>query len=434
MCDILVALPDTTASHRVLFGKNSDRPAGECQVWYDSAGEDRPANGAIRCAFVEVPEVAGALRTRGCRPYWCWGYETGANEAGVVGGNTAIYTRALHLPENRRELGLTGMELLRLGLERGRSAAQAVTVITGLLSRYGQWAPAVRGKGVPEGCYENAFLIADPGEAWILETTGRRFAARRFTGGVHTLSNQLTIRDGWTSASDDLEEHAIAHGWWRRGDAPFDFALAYSDHEHYPRQVSHVRWRRSHQLLQERAGRIDATTMMEILRDHYDTTFLAGPMFSPYLPDLLTLCMHDSPAGFTWGNTATSVIVDIDSGAPPSSLCWSCYQPPCTSVYLPFALDTDLPPALTTPGTAGLRSEPPGSVAVDTFDEGSLWWRLYRLLGAVSRDPARRGGVRARFNAIEKRALEAVRSRPVHECLADGLQDVLAAIDQLEQA
>ncbi|MEJ2722917.1 MAG: C69 family dipeptidase, partial [bacterium] len=208
MCDILVALPGTTSHGRVIFGKNSDRPAGECQVLYDSGIEAPPTGGFIQGAFVRIPEAGAPLRTIGCRPFWCWGYETGMNAAGVVGGNTAVYTRSLWQPENRESFGLTGMELLRLGLERGATAGEAVVVITDHLERFGQWAPAVIGKGPPDGCYENAFLIADAHEAWILETTGRRWAARRFTQGTHALSNQLTIRNHWDRGSDDLSEYA----------------------------------------------------------------------------------------------------------------------------------------------------------------------------------------------------------------------------------
>jgi secernin len=410
MCDIVVALPDSTSQRRVVFGKNSDRPAGECQVWFDSRDDANPS-GRISCAFVEVPEAPVCLRTLGCRPYWSWGYETGANEAGVVGGNTAVYTRCFHLPENRRTLGLTGMELLRLGLQRGRTAAETVSVIATLLGEYGQWAPAIVGRNAPDGCYENAFLIADAREAWILETAGRRWAARRFTSGVHALSNQLTIRDTWTSASDDLAAHAVARGWWPRGGRALDFALAYSDHEHTARQVSHPRWRRSSQRLANDAPQIDVATVMAILRDHYEDTFLEGPTFDASLPDLLTVCMHDSPAGFTWGNTATSVIVEIDPDAPSTSPLWWCYQPPCTSVYVSTALDARLPEAVGRTGTAGLRAGSPVDVPPDGYRQESLWWRLFRVLNAVSLSPpSLRPFVRGLFDPIEKEYMNRVRS------------------------
>ena len=60
--------------------------------------------------------------------------------AGIVIGNEAIYTRD-PVPDS----GLLGMDLVRLGLERGSTAAQAKEVITSLLERYGQGGVAVHG-------------------------------------------------------------------------------------------------------------------------------------------------------------------------------------------------------------------------------------------------------------------------------------------------
>ncbi|MFQ5511615.1 MAG: C69 family dipeptidase [Candidatus Krumholzibacteriia bacterium] len=440
----MIALADATPHRRVVFGKNSDRPAGECQVLYDSIGEKRTAAGVVQCAFVEVPEGPTPLRTIGCRPYWCWGYETGMNEAGVVGGNTAVYTRSFWQAENQQQYGLTGMELLRLGLERGSTADDVVAVIADLLGRYGQWAPAVLGKEPPEGCYENAFLIADKEEAWILETAGRRWAARRLTSGAHALSNQLTIRNQWTTGSDDLLGYAQSQAWWSVADGPLDFALAYSDHEHYARQVSHIRWSRASQLLAGSSGRIDADGMMACLRDHYEGTFLQGPQFSEYLPDFLTLCMHDSPAAFTWGNTATSVVVEIDPDSPAASPFWCCYQPPCAGVYLAYTIEGGLPAPVSMAGTAGLRSESPLTAPKDAFQGGSLWWRMYRIVEAISRSPVkRRETARPLFDPIERKYFERVRSlrseavtdrsAQMRRCTEEQLSEVEAVLDRLER-
>ena len=58
----------------------------------------------------------------------------GANEKGVVIGNEAVFTR---MPLNKNG-GLTGMDLLRLALERSATAEQALEMIAGLLSDHGQ--------------------------------------------------------------------------------------------------------------------------------------------------------------------------------------------------------------------------------------------------------------------------------------------------------
>lgn len=410
MCDLLVAMPDATGEGRIVFGKNSDRPAGECQVLHFGPVRTQRAGSAVKCSYVKVPDSESTLATLGCRPYWCWGYETGLNEAGVVGGNAAVFTRAGRRTRVGAKPGLTGMELLRFGLERGGTAEYAVEAIVELLERYGQWGSAVRGKKHSEGSYENSFLLADRREAWVLETAGRRWAAERVSEGIRTVSNELTIRRRWDKASPDLFKHAVGSRWWGEADGDLDFAYAYSDHEGYPRQVAHIRRMRTHDLLKRNAGSIDEQTAMEVLRDHYEGSFLGGPQFSRYLPDFHTVCMHDSPAGFTWGDTATSVVValDLDRDDPP--LMWTAYLPPCSSVYLPFAFSESLPDMVTRAGAAGLGSRRPASAKPDRFDKDSLWWRLHRVVKAAAERPFKRvPELRSVLDPLEEQLVRRVR-------------------------
>lgn len=406
MCDLFVAMPDTTRDGTMVFGKNSDRPNGECQVLH--YGRERPsrAGAKIRCSYVRVPDSDGALATIGCRPYWCWGYETGLNEASVIGGNAAVFTRADRRSAGKEVLGLTGMELLRFGLERGSTAEYAVESIVDLLECYGQWGSAVRGKTHIDGSYENSFILADRKEAWILETAGRNWIAERVTQGARAISNELTIRNKWHKSSATLMEHAKDIGCWDGNEKTFDFALAYSDHENYPRQVSHIRRMRVQDLLDKNAGSIDRSFAMKVLRDHYEETFLGGPQFSRFLPDFHTVCMHDSPAGFTWGDTAASIVLALrpDEDRPP--LIWTCYLPPCGGIYLPFAFADNLPDAVLRAGTAGLGSRKPANTKRDRFSEDSLWWRMHRLVKALSLAPEKRiKELRSILDPLESRLL-----------------------------
>ena len=410
MCDLVVAMPDATKSGNVIFGKNSDRPARECQVLHYSAPQVNQKQ--IECSYITLPESDEKLATFGCRPYWCWGYETGMNEAGVVGGNAAIYTRSLWLPENRKEPGLTGMDLLRLGLERGATAEHAVNVITQLLEEYGQWGSAVQGKDHENGSYENSFLIADANEVWVLETTGKRWIAEKITSGIRSISNEPTIRTNRTKSIEGIEQFALNNGWWSKSEDDFDFAYVYGDHEHYSRQVSHIRLKRSAQLLEKYVGEITIRTIMNILRDHYEDTFLDGPQFHQFLPDFLTLCMHDSPAKFTWGNTATSVVVELskDREIPPPF--WLSYLPPCTSIYLPFFLNGTVPEQVTNTGKIGMNVYRPEEAPADEFAANSLWWRLNRLLEEITKDPQKRHNeVRKQFDTLEKEFISKVQGK-----------------------
>ena len=402
MCDTWVAHSDMTKSGNVIFGKNSDRPSGECQVLYRSKSRSADPTHSVRCSYVQVPDDQGAMSTLGCRPYWCWGYETGINEAGVVGGNTAIFTKSRRLAENRHRLGLTGMDLLRFGLERGSTAERAVEAMIELLQQYGQWGSAVVHKSHEQGSYENAFLIADSRESWILETSGRFWIAKRSERGYQALSNQPTIRDRWTNTSAHLQDLATEMGWWQPDNDIFDFAKVFGDHEHYPCQVSHMRFRQVCSRLESSAGYIDVDIAKGIFRDHYQDTFIRGPQFHPFLPDFHTICMHDSPSGFTWGNTATSVIVELDpDGARPPRINIA-YQPPCTSVYLGFSFSEPLPELLTRTGKMALGVFDPVTVPKDDFDETSLWWRLHRIVQSTSvRPDTRYPEILRRFGDVE---------------------------------
>ncbi len=444
MCDVIVAMPDVTRNGRVLFGKNSDRPAKETQVLYFSPGGTRASGEEVQCSYVSVPEKSVVLATIGCRPYWCWGYETGMNEAGVIGGNAAIYTRAYHQKSNRRNPGLTGMDLLRLGLERGRSAEEALSVIVELLDEFGQWGSAVQGKDHDEGSYENSFLLADRKEAWVLETSGRRWVAERVVRGTRTVSNELTIRKNWAEACSDLEAHARNSGWWDPESEEFDFARVYGDHEHYSRQVSHIRWKRGNQLLERERGRIEATTLMTILRDHYEDTFLQGPQFHPFLPDFHTICMHDSPSGFTWGNTATSVVVELDPENPAPPLFWTAYLPPCTSLYTAIPFGEIRPETVGRAGNAGLSVWRPQDAPEDGFVESSMWWRIHRVVEEVRKNPLKRWQeVKELLCPIEVAHVnKIVGFRPgggegentaIEKLVAEHIDDLFSALEKLEK-
>lgn len=441
MCDLMVAMPDATKSGHVIFGKNSDRPAGECQVLHYSPADHPEDQSQIHCSYITLPEAEERLATFGCRPYWCWGYETGMNQAGVVGGNAAIYTRSFRLPENRETPGLTGMDLLRLGLERGNTAEKVVAIITQFLEEYGQWGSAVQGKDHENGSYENAFLVADASEAWVLETTGKRWIAEKITQGVRSISNEPTIRNKGTKSSADIEAFALDNGWWNSR-SNFDFAYIYGDHEHYSRQVSHIRFRRSTELLRQNFGSINIQTIMSILRDHYEDTFLDGPQFHPFLPDFLTLCMHDSPSKFTWGNTATSVVVELEKNQDTSPPFWLSYLPPCSSIYLPLFLNVQVPKMITNTGKIEMNVYRPAEAPKDEFDPDSVWWRFNRLVEEIAKEPARRWSeARARFDSIEKELIYQIQAdggkmsdKEKSDMMQQMLSKVLKSVETLEQS
>ena len=342
MCDTWIALRDATATGRVIFAKNSDRPVDDCQPLHLHERATWPAESRLQLEYVTIPQVEKTYTTLVSGPYWCWGYEEGINEHSVVIGNEAIFTRTFHAAKAldeagaRPALGLLGMDLVRLALERSATAAQAVAVIGRLVEEYGQYGSGVPGASHAAGGYDNSFIVADPDEAWVVEAIGRRWAARRVTDGSTSISNQLTIRDSWTWESDDLRAYARNQGWWHdAGSEAFDFARVYGD-ETVARQKSHARLMRTRQLLGEQEGRISRPWMQRIARDHYEDTFLGGPYFDAADPDLQSICMHVSPAAFTWGNTASSCVAELPDTAGGFPVFWWTPGPPCNGCYVPF--------------------------------------------------------------------------------------------------
>ena len=186
MCDCLVALPDATAGGHTLFAKNSDRPPDEPQQveWFPPRREDDD-----RYDVPDDPRRPRARRSgssaRG--PTWMWGVEHGVNEAGVAAGNATIYTT---LDPRAVDAGLTGMDLVRLALERSATASDAVGTIVELLERHGQGGSGHRDADRP---YWSSFLIADPASSVRGRDVGPRARGREGRRGRAPISNRTTI-------------------------------------------------------------------------------------------------------------------------------------------------------------------------------------------------------------------------------------------------
>lgn len=341
MCDALVAVGSETADGVTRFAKSSDRKPGEAQPFVQYPAASHPPGAAVRCTHVEIPQVSETYRVMGHAPWWVWGFEHGVNEHGLAIGNLTVFSRE---PVEETP-GLIGMDLARLALERAASARQAVEVIASLLARHGQGGPAF----APDaGGYHNAFALADPGEAWILETTGRRFAARR--ARADTVSNHYSIRADWELASPDLEEHARACGFW--GSGRLDVAAAFRSPE-VPGRISDGRRRRTRERLARARTRIDDAALCAILRDH----LAAGPAWpggrTPEEEAFFTVCAHSAPIHETTASLVAPLPParargDGEAGRAGSRVrpVWISFATPCTGLFLPVYLDGVIPAAL----------------------------------------------------------------------------------------
>jgi hypothetical protein len=185
VCDLLCALPAATDGV-TLFAKNSDRPPDEAQAfeWHAS----RVDEAVTRATHVEVAaHPTATFGVFGSRPLWGWGLEQGVNEAGVAAGNATIYTT---LDPRDAPDGLTGMDIVRLVLERCERASAGVELIERLLRDVGQGGSGHVGTYRP---YWSSFLIADPRSAYVVDTSGNTMAVEEVVDARAT-SNRTTIR------------------------------------------------------------------------------------------------------------------------------------------------------------------------------------------------------------------------------------------------
>jgi dipeptidase len=389
-CDTLVALAPATRDGVTVFGKNSDRPPDECQRLVQVPRRRHAPGGVVRCQYVEIPQVDETAALIGSQPHWLWGFEHGVNEYGVAIGNETVFAR-----EPLGPIGLLGMDLVRLGLERGRSADEALEVMTALIEHHGQGGSGQRDVDWP---YHNAFLVADPAHAWILETSARQWAARPVMD-VGNISNGLAIGTEWTRAASDLTAFAVARGWWSAAAGRLDFTRAYGDETGVPPNLCAARRKRLAALLAESRGQITPATVRAMLRDHYDGGVHRPRPFED--PHHFAVCMH-SPG---LSHTTAALVAPL---APPDGgprAVWACLGNPCLGAFLPLYLAGRLPARLALGGA--------------TADAASPWWRLHRVRTLVERDPGRLAPiVRAQWDAFEHRlagevvALEAGRPSP----------------------
>ncbi|MGD8473965.1 MAG: C69 family dipeptidase, partial [Anaerolineae bacterium] len=185
MCDTMVAVGNSTADGSVILAKNSDRQPNEAHVLARIPHARHSEGDTVKCTYIRVAQVPETYEVLLSKPFWIWGGEMGANEYGVSIANEAVFTREPY----DQEPGLIGMDMLRLALERADTARKALDVIVNLLETYGQGGNCgFRHKEY----YHNSFIIADPVEAWVLETSGNHWAAERVRG-ARSISSGLTI-------------------------------------------------------------------------------------------------------------------------------------------------------------------------------------------------------------------------------------------------
>ncbi len=381
MCDTIVALGNSTKSGELLFAKNSDRDPNEAQLleWHDRESHQVPTE--LRCTYISIPQVEQTNAVLLSKPFWIWGGEMGANDRGVVIGNEAVFTRIPH----EKKPGLIGMDLLRLGLERGSTALEALKVITILLKEYGQSGNC--GFAHPFQ-YHNSFLIADAMDAWVLETAGREWAAEKVTS-VRSISNAITIGSDFDLASDNLIPFAIEKGWCKSAQE-FHFARCYSDFLYTTFGDAKTRHFCTTEWVSERKGDLTVADLIQALQQH------PHAKNEDWSPDGAIMgadvCMHVGFGPIRINQTTGSMVSQIGK---QDAIHWlTGTAAPCLSLFKPVWMSAGLPDQ----GTAAGGKDTPDS----------LWWQHERFHRAVVLDYSHR-----------KKMIEADRTQLQNKMLAE---------------
>jgi hypothetical protein len=269
------------------------------------------------------------------------------------------------------------MDLVRVGLERAKTAEEAVEVMGALLETHGQGGIA---DAAHQEAYDSSFLVADPDQVFVLDTAGSEHAAASFPAGT-AISNRLSLGSEWGIASASL---APGEDFTRRYDAGRD--TRYAD----------VRLAASRAFLRAGPpGGLTPAATAAHMRDHG-----RGPWGAPRArldaepvpppaqvgEDLsgVSVCMHVRDLAVT----TSSMIARLPhrAGRDASLRAWVAAGSPCVSVYVPC-----FPRA---------ASGPPPYVPLELSGD-ELWNAADRLRRRVEADPGALLEVRRVLDPVE---------------------------------
>ena len=300
MCDTL----GRVCEERSFFAKNSDRSPNEIQILEHHTAK-KGLSGNVSCTYMTVPQAEETYAVLLSRPDWMWGAEMGVNEFGLCIGNEAVFTKGTY-----GKTGLTGMDMVRLALERSKTAKEALNLLTQLLETYGQGGNC----GFDHDFYyDNAFLIMDRDDLFVLETAGKQWVYKQYDAA--NISNRLSIG---------------ADGNGYSGGTAFDFCKRFTE----PVYTTFSGSSRRKQQLQRCLPCADSVAgCMDALRQHdhrVTNPFTKGSVSSA--------CMHYG--GLVGDHTTSSMVVSLEKNR---TVVWSTGSSlPCVSLFKPWLFGTEV--------------------------------------------------------------------------------------------
>jgi hypothetical protein len=306
-CDMLMALGPATSAGRPLFGVNCFGSASERMRVGALPRQHHCADEMLALSSVTLPQVRQTCAVLGLQGGRAWGFLNGVNEHGVALGCARWRSR---LPQ--ASAGLTAPEAVRLTLERSHTARHAVEVLSDLVGRLGV-------SGGPEPS-DAVFLIADGGEAYVLEAAGV-FWALLECQHVRAVADAALIRQDWLRLAPGLAEHVMQQGWWSDDGTKLDFAGVLGEPGAAPSGLR--RWGKATLLLAQHTGALDVARLRRLLPEHFAACERRDR--SAAQPQQLTA---------SWVSTL---------GDGPA-VAWHRVASAAADIYFPLVVDAELPP------------------------------------------------------------------------------------------
>lgn len=299
--------------------------------------------------------------------------------------------------------------LIRLMLERTKTAREAIELAGELLEEYG-WNDA-----------GECLTIADPNEVWHFEVVGPGkgkvgavWVAQRVPDDhISVNANASTIKEvdlnnkDYFLASANLYSVALENGWWK-SDETFRFCYAYAPESRTSIAARRREWRVFDLLAPSLAldpyaenypfsvkpdKKVSLSELITVFQDYYEGTdfnfvkditvtdedgkTVISPVANPFMPYDMNKAFRIN-GGWGWRGERTiarwytmyATIIQCRSWLPDEigGVVWLAQDNVATSIYIPvFAGTTDLPDSYKTPGrTEGYTHE-------------SAWWAFNRL-------------------------------------------------------
>ncbi|TSA35650.1 MAG: peptidase C69 [Porphyromonadaceae bacterium] len=378
----------------------TDFPRGSTTVIYRRINDDTKAMPSY--AFVKTGEIPQTPNTYGFinSAYPCMNqYQLGIGES-TFGGR----------PELRSDLGLIDcQDLIRLILERCKTAREALVLTGGMLNQYG-WNDA-----------GECLTIADKNEVWHLEIIGPGkgimgavWVAQRVPDDhISVNANASTIKEvnvydqANFMASDNLFEVAKRNGWWTENET-FRFCNAYAPESRTSLASRRREWRvfsllapslkldpnaENYPFSVKPDKLVTKDDLIKLFKDYYEGTefnfikditvtdeqgkTVISPMANPFMPYDMNKIFKIN-GGWGWMGERTiarwytmyATIIQCRSWLPDDvgGIVWFALDNVASSIYIPvFCGVNDLPQTYKVDGR------------VTGFSTESAWWAFNRL-------------------------------------------------------